>query len=57
MEIVKQDLTVKTGSVDIRWHLARPASGGPYPSIVVVMEPFGPNGQRRFHCTIRPQSL
>jgi len=44
MEIVKQDLTVKTGNENMPCHLARPATGGPYPSIVVVMEAFGLNG-------------
>src|SRR5258708_6747133 len=43
MEIVKQDLTVKTGAENMPCHLARPASGGPYPPIVVVMEAFGLN--------------
>jgi len=43
MEIVKQDLTVKTGAENMPCHLARPASGGPYSPIVVVMEAFGLN--------------
>jgi carboxymethylenebutenolidase len=43
MEIVKQDLTVQTGSEKMPCHLARPASGGPYPGLVVVMEAFGLN--------------
>jgi len=43
MEIVKQDLTVQTGSERMPCHLARPASGGPYPGLVVVMEAFGLN--------------
>lgn len=43
MEIVKQDLTVQTGSEKMPCHLARPASGGPYPGVVVVMEAFGLN--------------
>ncbi len=44
MEIVKQELTVKTGNENMPCHLARPATGGPYPAIVVVMEAFGLNG-------------
>jgi carboxymethylenebutenolidase len=44
MQIVTQELTVKTGSENMPCHLARPASGGPYPAIVVVMEAFGLNG-------------
>jgi len=43
MEIVKQEITVKTGSENMPCHIARPASGGPYPSLVVVMEAFGLN--------------
>lgn len=44
MEIVKQDVTVKSGSESMPCYLARPASGGPYPGLVVVMEAFGLNG-------------
>src|SRR5579859_7109765 len=47
MEIVKQDLTVKTGSENMPCDIARPASGGPYPGLVVVMEAFGLNGNIR----------
>jgi carboxymethylenebutenolidase len=43
MEIVTQELTVKTGRESMPCHLAHPASGGPYPAIVVVMEAFGLN--------------
>jgi len=43
MEIVKQDLTVQSGSEKMPCHLARPASGGPYPGLIVVMEAFGLN--------------
>jgi carboxymethylenebutenolidase len=43
MEIVKQDLTVKTGGQDMPCHIARPAGSGPYPAVVVVMEAFGLN--------------
>lgn len=41
MEIVSQEVTV--GSEKMPCHLARPASGGPYPGLVVVMEAFGLN--------------
>jgi carboxymethylenebutenolidase len=47
MEIVKQDLTVQTGNEKMPCHLARPASGGPYPGLVVVMEAFGLNDNIR----------
>jgi carboxymethylenebutenolidase len=43
MEIVKQDITVQTGSEKMPCHIARPASGGPYPGLVVFMEAFGLN--------------
>jgi len=43
MEIVKQDLTVQAGSERLPCHVARPASGGPYPGLVIVMEAFGLN--------------
>lgn len=44
MEIVKHEVTVPTGTEKMPCHLARPASGGPYPPLVVVMEAFGLNG-------------
>ena len=47
MEIVTQELTVKSGNESMPCHLARPASGGPYPAIVVVMEAFGLNANIR----------
>jgi carboxymethylenebutenolidase len=43
MEIVKQDVTVQTGSEKMPCYVARPASGGPHPGLVVVMEAFGLN--------------
>jgi carboxymethylenebutenolidase len=43
MEIVKSEVAVQTGSEKMPCHLARPAGGGPYPGIVVVMEAFGLN--------------
>jgi carboxymethylenebutenolidase len=42
MEIVKQEVTV--GPEKMPCHLARPATGGPYPGLVVVQEAFGLNG-------------
>ncbi len=45
MEVVSSEVTVQTGSEKMPAHLARPASGGPYPAIVVVMEAFGLNDQ------------
>lgn len=43
MEVVSQEITVQTGNEKMPAHLARPASGGPYPALVVVMEAFGLN--------------
>lgn len=43
MEVVSQEVTVTTGAEKMPAHLARPASGGPYPALVVVMEAFGLN--------------
>ncbi len=45
MEIVSQE--VVAGSEKMPCHLARPASGGPYPGLVVVMEAFGLNDHIR----------
>jgi dienelactone hydrolase len=47
MEILAQEVTVPTGSEMMPCHLARPASGGPYPALVVVMEAFGLNDHIR----------
>ncbi len=47
MEIVKQEVMVPTGNEKMPCHLARPASGGPYPALVVLMEAFGLNDQIR----------
>jgi carboxymethylenebutenolidase len=47
MEIVKQEVAVKTGNETMPCHLARPVAGGPYPALVVVMEAFGLNNQIR----------
>jgi carboxymethylenebutenolidase len=47
MEIVKQEVMVQTGGEKMPCHLAKPASGGPYPALVVIMEAFGLNDQIR----------
>jgi len=43
MDIVKQEVAISSGSEKMPGHLARPASGGPYPALIVVMEAFGLN--------------
>lgn len=43
MEVVSNEINVRTGSESMPCHIARPASGGPYPALVVVMEAFGLN--------------
>jgi carboxymethylenebutenolidase len=43
MEVVSNEVTVTSGQEKVPAHLARPASGGPYPVLVVVMEAFGLN--------------
>ncbi len=47
MEIVRQEVTVTTGSEKMPCYTARPASGGPHPGLVVVMEAFGLNSNIR----------
>jgi carboxymethylenebutenolidase len=47
MEIISQEIMVASGSEKMPCHLARPASGGPYPSLIVVMEAFGLNDHIR----------
>lgn len=47
MEIVKQEIEIPTGQERMSCHVARPASGGPYPALVVVMEVFGLNDNIR----------
>ncbi|HZO81864.1 MAG TPA: dienelactone hydrolase family protein [Candidatus Binataceae bacterium] len=47
MEIVKQEVSVHSGSERMPCFLARPATGGPYPGVVVVMEAFGLNANIR----------
>ncbi len=45
MEVVSSEVSIRTGAENMPAHLARPASGGPYPALVVVMEAFGLNDQ------------
>jgi carboxymethylenebutenolidase len=47
MEIVRQEIEIPTGQERMSCHIARPASGGPYPALVVVMEVFGLNDNIR----------
>jgi carboxymethylenebutenolidase len=47
MEITRQEITVPTGNQQMPSYITRPASGGPYPGLVVVMEAFGLNGNIR----------
>lgn len=44
MEITRQEISVPTGNQQMPAYIAKPASGGPYPGLVVVMEAFGLNG-------------
>jgi len=43
MEVVSNEVSIRTGVEQMPAHLARPASGGPWPALVVVMEAFGLN--------------
>src|ERR1700691_5890088 len=45
MEVVSSEVSIRTGAERMPAHLARPASGGPFPALVVVMEAFGLNDQ------------
>src|SRR5579863_3284731 len=47
MEVISNEVLVRTGAEKMPAHFARPASGGPYPALVVVMEAFGLNDQIR----------
>ena len=49
MEVVSSEVSVRTGGENMPAHLARPASGGPYPALVVVMEAFGLNDHIKTH--------
>ena len=43
METISQEVTVSVAGGEMPCYVARPAGGGPYPSLVVVMEAFGLN--------------
>src|SRR5216684_6587206 len=47
MEVVSSEVSVKSGAAAMPAYLAKPATGGPYPALVVVMEAFGLNDQIR----------
>jgi carboxymethylenebutenolidase len=47
MDVVKQEIQVADGNQKMPCHLARPASGGPHPGVVVIMEAFGLNDNIR----------
>src|SRR5438876_652806 len=47
MDIVKQEIQIADGSQKMPCHLAHPASGGPYPGVIVIMEAFGLNDNIR----------
>jgi len=47
MEVVSSEVLIPTGGATMPGHLAKPATGGPYPALVVVMEAFGLNDQMR----------
>ena len=47
MEVVSNEVSIRSGAEKMPAHLARPASGGPYPGLVVVMEAFGLNDHIR----------
>ncbi len=58
MEVVKENVTVQTGNEKMPCYLARPAGGGPYPGLVVVMEAFRPQQQYQVaHRAIRGRRL
>ncbi len=47
MDVVKQEIQIPDGSAKMPCHLAKPASGGPYPGVIVIMEAFGLNDNIR----------
>src|SRR5271169_4354166 len=47
MEVVSHQVNVRTGSESMPCHVAHPATGGPYPALVVVMEAFGLNAHMK----------
>lgn len=52
MEIVKQEVEIPAAAGTMPGYLARPATGGPYPTVFVIMEAFGLNHNIR-HLTDR----
>ncbi len=47
MDVVKQEIQIPDGAQTMPCHLAKPASGGPYPGVIVIMEAFGLNDNIR----------
>ncbi len=47
MDVVKQEIQIADGSQKMPCHLAKPASGGPHPAVIVIMEAFGLNDNIR----------
>ena len=47
MDIVKEEIQIADGGQKMPCHLAKPASGGPYPAVIVIMEAFGLNDNIR----------
>jgi len=47
MDVVKQEIKIADGNQQMPCHLAKPASGGPYPGVIVIMEAFGLNDNIR----------
>ena len=47
MDVVKQEIQIADGNLKMPCHLAHPASGGPYPGVIVIMEAFGLNDNIR----------
>ncbi len=45
MEAISQEVSISTDAEKMPAHIARPATGGPYPALVVAMEAFGLNDQ------------
>ncbi|HKM99369.1 MAG TPA: dienelactone hydrolase family protein [Candidatus Binataceae bacterium] len=45
MEVVSESVDLARGEEKMRCHLSQPASGGPYPALVVAMEAWGLNDQ------------
>ncbi len=47
MDVVKHEIQIADGNEKMPCHLAKPASGGPYPAVLVIMEAFGLNDNIR----------